>query len=149
VSGYVYLIGACVILFGVGTIWIRLRTRRIAASRPGENFDTFRASFASEEAPPEVLRSVYSKVQEWCSDAMAAFPVRAADDIGRVYRMVDEDLDDAVLEVLATCGRQLPSERELRCMRPVLTVRDFVSLVTACPRVPNPTVHRTGPATSD
>ena len=48
------------VLVAVGTVWLRARTRRIAASRPGESFDTFRASFAPDEAPPDVLPSGFN-----------------------------------------------------------------------------------------
>ena len=108
----------------------------MAASRPGETFDTFRASFTTEEAPPELLRAVYAKFQEWCSDAVAAFPVRAADDIGRTYGMVDEDLDDAVLAVVAELGRRLPPAEQLCKMQALVTIRDFVRFVEACPKSP-------------
>ena len=91
-----------------GTVWIRVRTRRIAASRPGENFDTFHSSFAADDIPAEILQVVYAECQEWCSDAVAAFPVRAADNISRIYGLVDEDLEYAVLDVVQELDRQLP-----------------------------------------
>jgi hypothetical protein len=47
--------------------------------------------------------------------------------------MVDEDLDEAVMEVLAECGRRLPPEARLRGMSPIMTVRDFALFVAACP----------------
>lgn len=138
--GYVYFsVGASVAiivaLMVIGTIWLRRRTRQIASSRLGETFDTFRASLALAEAPPDVLRAVYLKFQEWCTDAVAAFPVRATDDIGNIYGMMDEDLDDALMEVLAECGRKLPSKEQLRQLHPVVTVRDFVCFVAGCPQV--------------
>jgi hypothetical protein len=132
--GGVYFVGAWLVLVVAGTISIRARTRRIAASRSGESFHTFRVSFDQDDAPPEVLRAVYAKLQEWCLDAVAAFPVGPDDDVGRVYGMVDEDLDDVVLEVLATCGRRLPAEERVRRMQPVVTVRDFVRFVARCPK---------------
>jgi hypothetical protein len=137
VTECVYVVGACIVLLMVGTIWLRVRTRRIAASRPGETFDTFRASFAPDDAEPDVLRAVYEKFQHWNKDAVAAFPVRAEDSIYRIYGMVDEDLDDAILDVLAACRRQLRPEEQLR---PVVTVRDFVRFVARCPIAADPAV---------
>jgi hypothetical protein len=132
----VYIVCACVVLLAIGTLWIRVRTQRMAASRPGETFETFRGSFESEEIPPEVQRAVYATFQAWCSGAVVAFPVRADDDICRVYGMVDEDLDDAVTETLAACGRQLPPQEQLRQMQPVRTVRDLARFVSRCPEPP-------------
>lgn len=121
-------------LIVAGTIGIRLRFRWIASSRPGENFDAFRSSFAEDEAPIEVLSAVYAEFQDWCSDSVAAFPVRAANHIGRTYGMVDEDLDDAVLAVVAELGRRFPPAEQLCKVQPVITVRDFVRFVAACPK---------------
>jgi hypothetical protein len=64
---------------------------------------------------------------------VTGFPVRADDDIGRVYGMVDEDLEEAVLGVVAACGRWLPPGEELRRIGPVVTVGDFVRFVQSCP----------------
>jgi hypothetical protein len=121
------------VLIAIGTIGIRVRTRQIAASRPGENYEVFRSSFEVGEAPPDVLWAVYATFQEWCSETVAEFPVRAADHIGDIYGMVDEDLDDAVLEVLEECGRRLPPDEQLRQIRPIVTIRDFVLFVVECP----------------
>ena len=136
-----YILIVCAVLLVVGTAWLRVRTRRLAASRPGENFDSFCASFESGKVPPEVLRAVNATFQEWCSDTVPAFPVRADDDIGRIYGMVDEDLDDAVMDTLAACGRQLPVEEQLRRMQPVHTVRDFACLIAACPEARDHSAH--------
>ncbi len=125
-----YMLGFLVLLVA-GSVWIHVRTRRIAASRPGENFDTFRSSFRPDEAPEDLLRIVYATFQQ--SSVVAAFPVRADDDIGDIYGMVDDDLDDTILEVVAGSGRVLPPVEQLRRMRPVVTVRDLVSFITACP----------------
>jgi len=130
---WVYVTGAFLAFLTAGTIWVRVRTRRIAASRAGEDFSNFVASFAPMEAPSREMRAVYAKFQQWCSDAVLAFPVRADDDIARIYGMVGEDLDDAILEVLAECERVLPEQEQLNRMGPVVTVRDFLRFVAACP----------------
>jgi hypothetical protein len=128
-----YIILGFVILIAVWTACGWVHTRRLAASRSGENFATFRSSFEADEATPDVLWAVYAAFQRWCSDAVTEFPVRDTDDIGAIYGMVDDDLDDAVLEVLADCGRKLPFDEQLRRMRPIITVRDFALFVAACP----------------
>ncbi|MBS0208212.1 MAG: hypothetical protein JSS27_04585 [Planctomycetes bacterium] len=135
VDSVVFALGACALLIVVGTIWIRVRTRRTALSRSGENFDTFRAAFAPHEPPQEVLLAVYAELQRWCADAAATFPIRADDDIGRIYGMVDEDLDETIQKVIADCGRQFPPDEQLVQVRPVVTVRDLVGLVANCPSI--------------
>ncbi len=134
---WVYAVVGFVALVVVVNAWIRVRIRRIAASRPGENFDTFHSSFAADDIPAEILHAVYAEFQKSCSGAVAAFPVHAADDIGRIYGMVDEDLEYAVSEVVEELGRQFPPDEMLRKMQPAITVRDFVLFVVACPKMVN------------
>ena len=130
---WVYAVVGIVVFVAVSVAWFRVRIRRIAASRTGENFDTFHSSFAADDIPTEILQAVYAEFQEWCSSAVAAFPVRAADDIYHIYRIVDEDLWYAVSEVVEELGRQLPPDEMLRKVQLVVTVRDFVLFVAACP----------------
>ena len=126
VLGFAALYAALVVLN-------RSRIRRIAAARAGENFDTFCASFGEDEVPPDVLRAVYTWFQDWHAGTVATFPVRAADDIADVYRMVDEDLEDTFLAVVASCGRRLPPAGQAPRIGPVVTVGDFVRGVATCP----------------
>jgi hypothetical protein len=129
----VYSILGCVVLCVVLTICGRIRLKRIAASRAGETFETFRSSFEADEAKPEILRVVHGKFQAWVSGEVSGFPVRADDNIADIYGMVDEDLDDTILEILAECGRQSPPDEELRRMTPLVTVRDLVLFVASSP----------------
>jgi hypothetical protein len=45
------------------TIWLGVRTRRLAAARPGEDFDSFRSSFHPGEVGEDVLRAVFALFQ--------------------------------------------------------------------------------------
>jgi hypothetical protein len=117
----------------VAMIWRGIRMRRIAESRIGEGFGTFHSQFLEADVPREITRIVYSKFQDWCSDVATGFPVRAEDNIADIYGIVDEDLDEMVQDTLAECGRELPSAEQLRQMLPVITVRDFVNFIVACP----------------
>ena len=129
---YFFLVFVALIVFM--SVVVHERTKRIAASREGENFDTFRSSFDADEVPQDVLLAVYAKFQEWCSGAVAEFPVRGTDHILAVYGMADEDLDDAIVEVIAMTGRRLPPEVQLRRMGPVIIVKDFAFFVAECPK---------------
>ena len=136
-SGLLYVILTIAVLIVVGTIWGQISMRRLAAARAGENFDTFCRSFAWEVVPADVLRAVYAKFQERVSGfGVAEFPVRADDDIGRVYGMADEDQDEVLVAVIAACGRELPPRERLGAMPAVVTVRDFALFVAACPASP-------------
>ena len=130
----VWLALGFIVLLTVVTVVGRFSMRRIAAARAGESFETFRDAFAMEPVPADVLRGVYAKFQECASGfGGTGFPVRADDVIDHVYGMVDEDLDDALEEVISECGRRIPPEEQLRRMEPVVTVRDFARFVAACP----------------
>jgi hypothetical protein len=116
-----------------GTIWIRYRTRQIAASRTGEDFDTFRSSFQTAEVPEDILRAVYAVFQQWTSGEVDHFPVRADDNIATIYGMVGEDLERTVLEIIVTCGRHLLPQRDLDHAPLIMTVRDLVLFINMCP----------------
>ena len=127
------VLGVCLILFGVVTLWGHVRTQRMAAARTGESFETFRDAFGEEDVAPQVLRTVYATFQTWWPHSVAAFPVRADDDLGHIYGIAGEDLDDAVMDAVAACGRRLPPDEQLRGMRPIVTVRDLACFVFGCP----------------
>ena len=112
-------------LFFGGTWALRLRGRRIAASRQGESFEDFAQSFHGE-VPLDILEAVYGYFSDWMSDAGPHFPVRGSDSIYKIYGIVDEDLDDAALEILGHCHREAPSD-----FRPLLTVSDLAYYVAA------------------
>jgi hypothetical protein len=118
-----------ILVVALGTSLLRIRTRRIAASRRGESFETFRAELAGLGIPDDVAIAVYRKFQEWCSDSVPDFPVRAADGIAEVYGMVGEDLDEAAKELLAECGRVGPDRGSDQT---VVTIGDLAQFVARC-----------------
>lgn len=127
-----YAILGFVAIILAGSAVLRFRSRLIARGRAGENYETFRSAFISDVVSEEVILAVYKKFQNWESDAVRGFPVRASDDIGKIYGMVDDDLDDAVLDVLKQLNRNIPSPAETRNMKPVVTVKDFALFVESC-----------------
>ncbi|MFO0808917.1 MAG: hypothetical protein U0746_09865 [Gemmataceae bacterium] len=124
--GVVSVVAAVAVL---GTWVLRIRTRRIAASRPRESLDTFRAEVVGLGIPDYVSGAVYRKFQECCSDVVPDFPVRAADGIAEVYGMVGEDLEEAAEELLAECGRVAPDRGRGES---VVTVGDLAQFVARC-----------------
>lgn len=109
----------------------RVQFQNLAAERTGECFATFRASFDTDDVSDELLRAVYTAVQEWCP--VAEFPVRPDDDIERVYGIAEEDFEHTVMGVLKQFGRVAPPLSEHPPV--IVTVRDFVLFVTECPPI--------------
>ena len=85
------LIALVVTIAAFGAVLIHIRSVRIAGSRSGETFDTFRAGFSGGHIPAHVLSHVYSYFQDWAG--VSGFPVRPQDPISEVYGIVEEDLD--------------------------------------------------------
>jgi hypothetical protein len=125
-----WIILGVIVLVAIAMILRHAKFSTLATDRAGENFDSFRASFASD-VPDDVVRAVYVVVQQLAP--VRDFPVRADDGISDLYGTVDEDLDDAVMEALAACGRQLPPKEEMPQPVRIDTVRDLVQFVAACP----------------
>ena len=129
----VWLVLGIAIFMLIAIVYERIKFRRLAAERVGENFDTFRAAFDGEGMLEEAVRAVYEYFQRrvnW----MPAFPVRPADDIARMYGIVDEDLVDAVEEIVRGCGRRLPPLVKGEPPTVLVTVRDLVRAIANCPK---------------
>lgn len=136
--GYVVLILFAVVGWVVAFIyWKRHRIRKLAASRTGDNFETFRLSFAEGEVPDDVLKAVYQTFQE-CHTNIATFPV-CAEDVMDVYWIYEpEDMREAVFFALQKCGRRFPPDFPEPFPAIIETVRDFAHFVESCPIKPTP-----------
>jgi hypothetical protein len=103
------------------------RLRRIERSRVGESFSDFATSFSSGRVPERVLREVYVAVQQ--PRKLPTFPVHAADNLGEVFGIVDEDLNDLVLSLLKRLQCRVPGPSEEVLGRSVETVGDLVEYI--------------------
>ncbi|HEY0081332.1 MAG TPA: hypothetical protein VGB61_00975 [Pyrinomonadaceae bacterium] len=119
-----------------GTIVTNIRVRRMARRRAGEGFSDFAASFVNRNVPHEVLLNTYNYFGEWNRVAGELFPVRATDNISNVYGCVEEDLDDAVGEILEKSGRRWPTHDEVPQPPAGETIEDVVLYVAAAPVAP-------------
>jgi hypothetical protein len=115
--------------FLAGDLWLRHREQKIAKRRSGLGFADFVAYFSGEDIPLYKLREVYEYFQNWQS--VKNFPVLPADDLIKVYGIVDEDLDDAVIELANRWRAKLPPSFE--GLQPVRTVADIVHLLQQLP----------------
>ena len=125
----------CLVLMLIGTFLIKIRTGRLAKKREGETFNDFAAQFQDSDIPVDVLKNSYDYFGKWNSVSSRIFPVRRSDNIADVYGIVDEDLDDAIEEILTMSGH-IPSMREGMLERfQIETVGDLVFHIASAPKV--------------
>jgi hypothetical protein len=110
-----------------------LRLRRLAEQRKGETYYHFAAHFIGENVPEEILRNTYDYFHDW--SGAVSVPVRASDNIDKIYGISDEDLDEAVEAIITKSGRRLPTEDELENFPLFETVEDIVLFVAASPKI--------------
>lgn len=137
-GGCFFAVTVVIVAMVVATVRMHLRLRRIAAVRrhAGENFETFCSELAADSVPDEISFAVYTTFQELCGRVADDFPVRASDGIYEIYGIIDEDVDDAVMDALAKCGRRFPSEGTLDHSVTLNTVRDVALFIATCPKLP-------------
>lgn len=133
----VLVIGLVVAIVCVcSAIWTHLRLGRMAGRRAGEGFSDFAAYFVHRNIPHEILVDTYEYFGRWNAVAGELFPVRPTDNISDVYGCVDEDLEDAIIEVLGKSGRRPFTQAEMPQPPCVETVEDFVHYAASAPVVP-------------
>jgi len=125
------LLSGAVATFLAGDSWLRYRERKLARQRSGQGFEEFAIYFSGESIPRDKLREVYDYFQQWQS--MKDFPVQPEDGLYEVYGIVDEDVDDAVIELAKKWGVSLPPDAEWASMGTVSTVADIVRLLSRRP----------------
>ena len=111
-----------------GNFFLRKRAQKLADNRRGQGFEEFTAYFSDEDIPRAKLRLVYDYFQKWQS--VKNFPVVPNDDLSKVYGIVDDDVDDAVIELADRWRAKLPATFE--GFPPVRTVADVVHLLNRC-----------------
>jgi hypothetical protein len=124
-------------LFVGAAIATHISLSRMARRRAGEGFSDFAAHFVHRNVPHEILVDTYEYFGRWNAVAGELFPVRPTDNISDVYGCVDEDLEDAMMEVLTKSGRRPFTQAELPQPPRIETVEDFVRYVAAAPVVPS------------
>ena len=123
------LLSGIVASFVAGNSLLRYREQKLADSRRGQGFEDFAACFSGENIPLDKLRVVYDYFQRWQS--VKNFPVHPNDDLYKVYGIVDDDVDDAVIEMADGWRAKLPATA--KGVRPVRTVADVVHLLHQLP----------------
>jgi hypothetical protein len=105
----------------------------VVRRRPRHTRDTlgpFLRHFDARGVPADVSSMLHRHLQRWMSDAGKSFPVRAGDDLAKVYGIEPEDVGTTVDLLLTECGRRrgeaVGGER-------IATVEDLVLFVASCP----------------
>jgi hypothetical protein len=130
---FIGLVMAAVLV--VSAIWTRIRIGRMARHRAGEGFSDFAAYFVHRNIPHEILVDTYEYFGRWNAVAGELFPVRPTDNISEVYGCVEEDLEDAIIEVLGKSGRRPFTRSEMPQPPLVETVEEFVRYAASAPVV--------------
>jgi hypothetical protein len=81
--------------------------------------------FLGEEIPENICFQVYTYLQS-VDINLQDFPIRPTDDLGTVYGICEEDLDEAVLEIARRCDCPMTN---ISNMRAIKTVEDLVRLM--------------------
>ncbi|HEV7904611.1 MAG TPA: hypothetical protein VGO96_12280 [Pyrinomonadaceae bacterium] len=133
----VLIIGLVIaVLFMSAAFVTRISVGRMARQRAGEGFSDFAAYFVHRNIPHQILSDTYQYFGQWNASAGELFPVRPTDNISDVYGCVDEDLEDAVGEILQKSGRRPFTQAEMPQPPRIETVEDVVRYVAAAPVVP-------------
>jgi hypothetical protein len=133
----VLIIGLVIaVLFMSAALVSHVSAERMARRRAGEGFSDFAAYFVHRNIPHQILSDTYRYFGQWNAFAGELFPVRPTDNISEVYGCVDEDLEDAVSELLRKSGRRPFTQAEMPQPPRIETVEDFVRYVAAAPVAP-------------
>lgn len=132
-EGCLYVLAFVVLVAAVVSVVESVRFRRLARERAGLSICQFARSFDCRRVDTKIIRAAYEGLQEWAAGGVRDFPVMAADDIGKLYGMVGEDLDEFAQELAQKSGRRWAGlEQNPLCGR-VVTVRDLVLFVNHLP----------------
>jgi hypothetical protein len=108
-----------------GSFILSWNQKRWKEERQGENFTTFMDYFLGEEIPENICFQIYTYLQS-VDINLQDFPIRPTDDLGTVYGICEEDLDEAVLEIARRCDCPMTN---ISNMRAIKTVEDLVRLM--------------------
>lgn len=125
-KGFLFLIAFCLILAVPITIFNFFRFRRLARQRAGLSICQFARSFNYRHVDTNIIRAAYEEFQRWAGPGAKDFPVMASDDIGKLYGVDGEDLDDVAEELAVKTGRRWADLESNPLYGQVTTVGDLV-----------------------
>ena len=126
---FIYLASFLLGLFIFAVMLIWLKEFIIRRSRDGDNRGDFVEGFVKEGISETLVIDVYQYLQNWMS--FKDFPVRAQDNLGVIYGIVDEDLDDLIKEIAEANNLKVPVSVDY--WQPVITVKDLIRFTASFP----------------
>jgi hypothetical protein len=130
-EGCFYLLALLLALAALRAFIDSIRFRRLAKERVGLSICQFARSFDYRRVDTKIIRGAYEGLQAWAGGGVVNFPVMASDNIGQLYGMVDEDLDDFAQELAQQAGRRWTQLEQNPLYGKVTTVRDLVLFVNS------------------
>jgi hypothetical protein len=113
----------------------RFRFRRLVQARAGLSICQFARSFDYRHVDTRIIRAVYEGFQREALPGVKDFPVKASDDIAKVYGMVGEDLEEFAEELAGELGRRWGGFEENPLYGQVTLVGDLVLFLNRQPEV--------------
>jgi hypothetical protein len=101
--------------------------KRLARSRQHWTEADFVTYFTELGVGPEIATAVWRQLQP--EIMVEGFTPAPEDDLGTVFRIAEEELDEFVLSLLTTCSCRIPPASETKAMTPIRTVRDLVEFL--------------------
>jgi hypothetical protein len=105
-----------------------LKQYRLKRSRKGQNRQSFVRYFVVEGISEALVMEVYRYLQklQW----VKSFPVSPEDNLEQVYGLRDEDLTEAIVEIVKVCRVPLPPDNSpLWIQAHIFTVEDLIRFV--------------------
>ena len=112
----------------------RFRFRRLMQTRAGLSICQFARSFDYRHVDTKIIRAVYEGFQREAQHSVKDFPVKASDDIAKVYGMVGEDLEEFAEELAGELGRRWGEFEENPLYGQVTLVGDLVLFLNRQPK---------------
>ena len=129
-------IAAFIVVVGIPiTIIERMRFKKLARERAGLSICQFARSFNYRRVDTKIIRAVYEGLQGWVGNGIRNFPVVAKDDIAKVYRLIDEDLEEFAEEVASQTHRRWDDLEVNPLYGRVTTVEDLVLFLHFQPKI--------------
>ncbi len=135
IEGCFYMLAFLLVLATIGIIIDSIRFKRLAKERIGLSICQFARSFDYRRVDTKIIRAVYEGFQDWARGGVKNFPVMASDEVAKVYKLVDEDLDDFAEELAQKTGRGWENLEKNPLYGEVITVKDLVLLLNLQPKV--------------
>lgn len=105
-----------------------LKQYRLKRSRKGQNRQSFVRYFVVEGIPEALATEVYRYLQKL--QLVKGFPVSPEDDLERVYGLRDENLTEAIVDIVKVCRIPIPPENSpLWVQAHIFSVEDLIRFI--------------------